>query len=143
MKADRAVSEKKVLMNIWELIFILFNSMVMGYFILRGIKLIAISGFCFYPPAEAIEYTLPALLIFARSFIVELSGIASPWRGFLAVGFVIAAGALHTVGRQRRKIWEQHARKLFPDRWSRWSGKLEQAIMFAPVDGLFRCTSMD
>jgi hypothetical protein len=143
MKADRAVSEKKVLMNIWELIFFLFSSMVMGYFILRGIKLIAISGFCFHLPAEAIEYTLPALLIFTQSFIVELSGIAGPWRGFLAVGFVIAAGAHNIVVRQRRKIWEQHARKVFPDRWSRWSGKPEQAIMFAPVDRLFRYTSMD
>jgi hypothetical protein len=130
-------------MSIWELIFVLFGSMVLGYFVIRGIRLVTISGFYFYLPAEAIEYTLPALLIFAQSFIVELSGIDNPWSSFLAVGLVIAAGALNTVGRQQRKSWEQNAQELFPDRWGKWLRKLEQASILAPVDRLFRYTSMD
>jgi hypothetical protein len=130
-------------MSIWELIFVLFGFVVLGYFVLRGIRLATISGFYFYLPAEAIEYTLPALLIFAQSFIVELSGIDNPWRSFLAVGLVIVAGALNTLGGQQRKRWERNAQELFPDRWGRWLRKLEQAGIVAPVDKLFRYTSMD
>jgi hypothetical protein len=130
-------------MSIWEWIFALFSFGVLGYFLLRGIRLAIISGFYFYLPAEVIEYILPALLVFAQSFIVELSEIDNPWRSFLAVGLVILAGALNTVGRQRRKNWERNAQELFSDRWNRWSGKLEQASILAPVDRLFRYTSMD
>jgi hypothetical protein len=125
------------------LIFILFGLAVTGYFALRGIRLAVISGFTFYLRAEVIEYALPTLLIFAQSFVVELSGIDNTWKSFLALGLVIAAFAVNTVGQQQRKKWERNARESFSDRWGEWLGKLEQAGIIAPVDRLFRYTSVD
>jgi hypothetical protein len=80
------------------LFFILFGLAVTGYFALRGIRLAVISGFRFYLWAELIEYALPTLLIFAQSFVVELSGMDNTVRSFLAVGLVIAAFAVNTLG---------------------------------------------
>jgi hypothetical protein len=124
-------------MSIWELIFGLFVVAILGYFVLRGIRLAKISGFHFYLSAEVIEYVLPALLIFAQSFIVELSGINNPWKSFLAVGLIILAGTFNIIGSEQRRRWEQNAQEKFPERWNRWLGKIKQAGIVKLVDRLF------
>ena len=130
-------------MSIWELIFVLFGLIVLGYFLIRGIRLARISGFYFYLSAEVVEFVLPAMLVFVQSFIVEMSGIDNPWKSYLAVVLVIVAGALNTVGRQKRKSWEQNAQGMYSDKWSRWLRRLDQASVCKPVDRLFRYTSID